>query len=131
MNSSTQVVIFTAVLAALTSSGLMSLIIYLIQRHDKQKEREESKHTAQSRMLLGLGHDRLIYLTDKYVKRGGITLKEKRNLKYLFEPYAEAGGNGDAEIGYKACNELPVISENEAELLDAAMLRKELRIETE
>lgn len=130
MNGNTQVVIFTAVITALTSSGFMSLIVYLIQRRDRKKEKEESKNTAQSRMLLGLGHDRIIYLTDQYVRRGGITLKEKRNLKYLFEPYADAGGNGDAEIGYKACGELSVISEEEAEALDAAMLRKELGIET-
>ena len=56
--------IIIAVIAALTSSGFMSLVIYLLQRHDKKKEHEEANESAQSKMLLGLGHDKLMSLTD-------------------------------------------------------------------
>lgn len=117
--------IIVAVIAGLTSSGFMSLVIYLLQRHDKKKEREESKHSAQTRMLLALGHDKILYLTDKYVRRGAITLKEKRNLKFLYEPYADCGGNGDCKTGYEACCALRVVSDDEAEELDAKLKRKE------
>ena len=124
-------VIFVAVLTALTSSGVMSLVIYLLQRSDKKKEKEEIARSAQSRMILGLGHDKIIYLTDKYVRRGAISLKEKRNLDFLCNPYFEMGGNGDCRIGYDACLKLPVVSDETAEEMDITIRRKEYGIETE
>ena len=124
-------IVFTALLSALTSSGVMSLVIYLIQRRDKRREKEEANNSAQSRMLLGLGHDRIIYLTDKFVRRGSITLKEKRNLKFLCDPYFDLGGNGDCKIGFDACDKLPVVSEDEANDMDEKLRRKEYGYETE
>lgn len=128
MEPSFQMVVM-AVISAITSSGFMSLIIYLLQRRDRRLEKEAANDSAQSRMLMGLGHDKIICLTDRYVRRGGITLKEKRNLQYLWEPYAAIGGNGDGKIGYEACQTLPVISEEEAEEHDALIKRKEYGIE--
>lgn len=54
-------------------------------------------------MIIGLGHDKLLYLTDKFVQRGGVTLKERRNLDYIYKPYREAGGNGIARSDTEAC----------------------------
>lgn len=125
MNPETQMIIITAVISALTSSGFMSLIIYLLQRRDKKKDLEDANSSAQTRMLIGLGHDRVISLTDRYVRRGSITLKEKRNLEYLYAPYRDMGGNGDCKIGYDACQELPVVSEEAAEQADIEFRRKE------
>ena len=81
--------------------------------------------SAQAKMLLGLGHDRILSITDRLGKRGAITLKEKRNLEYLWKPYSSLHGNGDCEIGYKACQQLPVVSEEKAEELDNAIRMKE------
>ena len=117
--------IITAVITALTSSGFVSLILYFLQRRDRQKEKEESIESAQAKMLLGLGHDRILSITDRLVKRGAITLKEKRNLEYLWKPYSSLHGNGDCEIGYKACQQLPVVSEEKAEELDNSIRMKE------
>lgn len=80
-------------------------------------------------MLIGLGHDKLLYLTDKFVQRGGITLKERRNLDYLYKPYHAAGGNGDCQIGYEACEKLPTLSDEEAATLERKMKRREYGIE--
>lgn len=124
MNPETQVIIFTAVLSALTSSGFMSLLIYLLQRRDRKKEQEALNTSAQSRMLIGLGHDRIMSLTEKYVRRGSITLKEKRNLEFLYRPYSDMGGNGDCKIGYDACQTLEVVSDDEAEAADRALWQK-------
>ena len=117
--------ILTAVVSAITSSGFVSLVLYFIQRKDRKKDKEESMKSAQTKMLLGLGHDRILYITERLVKRGAITLKEKRNLEYLWVPYAELGGNGDCKIGYDACQELPVVSEDAADEMDANMKLKE------
>lgn len=117
--------IITAVITALTSSGFVSLILYFLQRRDRQKEKEESIESAQAKMLLGLGHDRILSITDRLVKRGAITLKEKRNLEYLWKPYNSLHGNGDCKIGYEACQQLSVVSEEKAEELDNAIRMKE------
>ena len=117
--------IITAVITALTSSGFVSLILYFLQRRDRRKEKEDSIESAQAKMLLGLGHDRILSITDRLVKRGAITLKEKRNLEYLWKPYSSLHGNGDCEIGYKACQQLPVVSEEKAEELDNTIRMKE------
>lgn len=130
MSPETQMII-TAIISALSSSGVMSLILYFIQRRDKKKEKAEANKSAQSRMLLGLGHDKIVYLTDKFVRRGAITLKEKRNLEFLAMPYFEAGGNGDGKIGYDACQRLPVISDDDAEILDIDIKKKEFGFEDE
>lgn len=113
MTPSTQIV-FTALVSAFTSSGFMSLIVFLIQRHDKRRD-----------LLFGLGHDKIIYLTDRYVKRGAITLKEKRNLEILYTPYIAMGGNGDCKVGYEACQRLKIVSDDDAEQMDAILKRKE------
>ena len=119
------VVVITALISAFSSSGVMSLVIYFLQRRDRKKEKE----SAQSRMIIALGHDKIVYLTDKYVRRGAITLKEKRNLECLVRPYFEGGGNGDAKIGYTACENLQVVSEDDAEGMDAEIKRREYGLE--
>lgn len=102
------------IIAIFGSNALFAFIQFLISRHDKRKEQENAAEKQQSNMILGLGHDRILYLTDKFVRRGGITLKEKRNLEYLYRPYKAMHGNGDCEIGYNACAKLPVMSEDAA-----------------
>ena len=71
---------------------------------------------AVGELVVGLGQDKLVYLTDKYRNRGGITLKEQANLKSIYIPYHDKlNGNGYGEIGYTYCmNELPIISEEDA-----------------
>ena len=117
------------IISSLTSSGFVALVIFLITRWDKKKEAERTKDSAESRMLLGLGHDKIVYLTDKYVRRGAISLKEKRNLEFLYKPYAELGGNGDCKVGYDACQRLPVVSDDEAQHMDIDMKRRDYYLE--
>jgi len=87
--------VFTAVFA---SQGLWALILYLVQRKDKKKDKESEVLDNQSQMLLGLGHDRIVFLGTHYIQQGSITENEFENLnKYLYEPYKKLGGNGTAE----------------------------------
>lgn len=117
------------IISSLTSSGFVALVIFLITRWDKKKEAERTKDSAESRMLLGLGHDKIVYLTDKYVRRGAISLKEKRNLEFLYKPYAELGGNGDCKVGYDACQHLPVVSDDDAQHMDIETKRRDYYLE--
>ena len=94
-----------ALIAGATSSGLCSLIIFLIQRRDKKK----GKRSAETEMLLGLGHDRIVYLGGTYNKRGYITQDEYENLyQYLYKPYERLGGNGTASRVMREVEKLPI-----------------------
>jgi hypothetical protein len=87
--------IFTSVLA---SSGLWA---FLGSRWDR--------HSAQKDMLIGLGHDRIMYLGMRYIDRGWITQDEYENLNtYLYEPYKKLGGNGSALRVMQEVNKLPI-----------------------
>lgn len=116
--------VLTIILGIFGSGTFCGLITLGLNRHWQQQDKKAAKSTAESRMLLGLGHDKILYLTDRMVKRGAITLKEKRNLEYLYIPYKEMGGNGDCKIGYDACQKLRIVSEDEAEALDWEIRKK-------
>ena len=60
-------------------------------------------------MLVGLGHDRIIFLGMSYIERGWITQEEYENLHdYLFKPYEALGGNGSAKRIMQEVNKLPI-----------------------
>lgn len=60
-------------------------------------------------MLLGLAHDRIIVLGMDYVTRGYILNDEFEDLlEYLYNPYAELGGNGSAERVINEVKKLPI-----------------------
>lgn len=87
--------IFAAVLA---SSGFWAWL-------QKRSERKD----VRTRMLVGLGHDRIMYLGMKYIERGYITHDEYENLyEYLYKPYAEIGGNGSAKRIMGEVDKLPI-----------------------
>ena len=90
--------VLTSVLIALISStGLWSCIA-----------NRRNKHDAKTRLLLGLAHDRIIYLGTQYITRGYITPDEYENLNdYLYQPYAENGGNGSAKRVMEQVKALP------------------------
>jgi len=88
----------TVVCAVLASSGFWA---YLQARHEKKD--------AKTKMLLGLGHDRIVALAMSYIERGWITQDEYEDLnKYLYNPYREMGGNGTAERLMTEIKKLPI-----------------------
>lgn len=111
------------------SNALFAFVQFLINRHDRKKEKQSNETRGMRNMILGLGHDKLLYLTDKFAERGGITQKERRNLKYLYDPYIGLGGNGDCQIGYETCEKLPTLTDEEAAELDGRIKRRAYGIE--
>ena len=90
--------IVTIICAVIASSGFWAYI----------QKRNENKD-AKSRMLLGLAHDRIIFLGMTYIERGWITQDEYENLHdYLYKPYEEMGGNGSAKRVMTEVNRLPI-----------------------
>lgn len=91
-------VLVTLIGAFLTSSGFWA---YINSRNNK--------HDNKTKLLIGLGHDRIIFLGMKYIERGWITEDEYENIHdYLYIPYKEAGGNGSAERIMTEVQKLPI-----------------------
>ena len=65
------------ILAVIGSNAVFSFIQFLISRHDRKKNHISENDKNQSDMILGLGHDKLLFLTDKFVSRGVITMRKK------------------------------------------------------
>ena len=100
MSTHTLEMIVTIAVSVIGSSGLWA---YLQSRFNSQ--------SAESKMLLGLGHDRIISLCEVYINRGWLTHDEYDNLyEYLYKPYKNLGGNGTAERMMNEVNKLPVKS---------------------
>lgn len=88
----------TVICAVLASSGFWA---WMTARREKKD--------AKTKMLLGLGHDRIISLSMRYIERGWITQDEYEDLnKYLYSPYREMGGNGTVERLMTEIRKLPI-----------------------
>ena len=81
----------TIILAIFASSGFWAFLVAVFNKLFERK-------SAKTRMIKGLGHDRIIYLCEKYIAQGWISSDDFENLHdYLYVPYKKLGGNGTAE----------------------------------
>lgn len=88
--------LMTIIASVFASSGFWAWLQYRSNKKDDKTQ-----------MLIGLAHDRIIFLGLKYIERGYITHDEYENLRtYLFEPYKKLGGNGSAEKVMKEVEKL-------------------------
>ena len=97
MEELTQIII-TIVSSVLASSAFWA---FVTKRLDKKDVR--------NKMLVGLAHDRIMYLGMIYIERGWITQDEYENLHdYLYVPYEKMGGNGSAKRVMEEVDKLPI-----------------------
>lgn len=91
-------ILITIISSVIASSGFWAYITRYVDRKDVKTE-----------MLIGLGHDRIVYLGMTYIERGYITQDEYENLfEYLYKPYEKMGGNGSAKRIMNEVNKLPI-----------------------
>ena len=88
--------IITAVFA---SSGIWSIVLYLLQRRDSRK-------SAEKKALIALLHDRIYEKCEAAITKGSITMTEFKAISYLYEPYIELGGNGTGRTLYEEVTKL-------------------------
>lgn len=106
-----QSLILTIVVGSIGSGGT-GLIVFLIQRHDQKKG--ASKKLMD--MVLGLAHDRIVEVGGAYLERGSVSAQELDDFnKYLYEPYAENGGNGTGKTIHDRVNSLPIVEHEKEE----------------
>lgn len=88
----------TILVSVLASSGVWAVVMKLMDKRD-----------VKTQMLIGLGHDRIMYLGMSYIQRGWITRDEYENLvDYLYKPYELMGGNGSAKRVVDEVKKLPL-----------------------
>lgn len=97
--------VVTILCAVLASSGFWAFL----QKRAERKAAENKQTTVETQMLIGLAHDRIVYLGMVYIERGYITQDEYENLyEYLYKPYEKLGGNGSAKRIMTEVNKLPI-----------------------
>lgn len=104
------VTVFCAVLA---SSGLWSIILFRMQKHEREAEKKENKGSVECKALKALLHDRIYEGCMNAIGEGSITPDKYNNLRYMFDPYVELGGNGTAKRLMNAVEKLPLDVERE------------------
>ena len=94
--------ILTIVCSVIASSGFWAVV-----------QRYLDKNDASKRLLMGLAHDRIMWLGMQYIERGWMTTDEYENYRmYLYEPYEAAGGNGSAKrIMQEVDNKIRIVKE--------------------
>ena len=107
--------IVTIMVAIFASSGFWTFLTSWFSRRDDKKCRGDREIELQSKILKGLGHDRICFLGEMYLSRKPepyITRDEYENLHdYLYIPYKDLGGNGTAEKIMNEVKKLPVKKE--------------------
>ena len=91
-------IIITIICSVIASSGFWTFI-----------SKRRDNNNAEVKMILGLGHIKIIDICEKYIERGYITQEEYDSLyNYLYIPYKELGGNGTAERLVQEVKHLPI-----------------------
>lgn len=92
----------TILVAVFASSGFWAFL----QKHF-------DKNDATKKLLIGIGHDRIMCLATQYLQRGDwITVDEYENLHdYLYQPYVDNGGNGAAKRLMSEVDKLRLVKE--------------------
>ena len=94
-------IIITVICSVIASSGFWT---FVTKRRDN--------NNAEAKMILGLGHVKIIETCEKYLDRGYIRQDEYDSLyNYLYLPYKELGGNGTAERMVNEVKKLPIRKE--------------------
>lgn len=71
--------------------------------------RKYEKKDAIDQLIMGLAHDKIVFLGLKAIEKGFITKDEYDDLfKYFWEPYKALGGDGSAERIIKIVELLPL-----------------------
>ena len=96
-------VLVTVFVTVLASNGFWAIL-----------QKKFDRNSTEKKLLVGLAHDRIIYVGKEFIARGWVTYDEYEDfMKYLYEPYMEYGGNGAAERISDEVKKLPLTTPND------------------
>lgn len=91
----------TILVAVFASTGFWQFI-------NARIDAKAHKKSAETELLIGLAHDRIYRLCEKYLDRGFVTTGEYDNLMCIYRPYHKCGGNGTATKLIEQVDQLPI-----------------------
>lgn len=99
-------------IACISSTGLASIIVALLNRHWAKKDNKDEKQDAIVEGLKVLTVDRVRYLGKCYMAAQKIELEDKENLESMYQAYKSLGGNGHLETIMEEVRRLPVVNKS-------------------
>ena len=110
-----------ALLGGASASALIStvgnIILHLLQRSERKKEKQNDRQQEQIDKLNAIGKgvmllelDKIKYLGLRFIRDGGITYEDRALLHKMHDNYhKELGGNGDLDQIMEEVDELPLV----------------------
>lgn len=103
--------------AAALISTIGNIILHLLQRSERKKERQNDRQQEQIDKLNAIGKgvmllelDKIKYLGLRFIRDGGITYEDRALLHKMHDNYhKELGGNGDLDQIMEEVDELPLV----------------------
>jgi hypothetical protein len=88
--------------------GFVTVITLALSGAFRHFKSEKAEQKSMREAMLALLHDRIYQAGHYYCEQQKwCSLEDKRNIEYLYKPYAAMGGNGTGEQAYKAIQALP------------------------
>lgn len=87
--------------------GITGLAAWVRKEFRRRRKREDALTEGMKAIL----HDRLWQAHRFYMAQSWCSLEDKKNIEYLYKPYAALGGNGTGESAYNDICELPTQAE--------------------
>lgn len=103
------ITIIVAVLTGGIGSGIMSIILAVLQRKWNKNDGQDQKLNAlvDAQKLLML--DRVKHLGKRYIERGEISFEDKENVIEMHNAYKRLGGNGHLDMVMSEIEKLKVV----------------------
>ena len=103
--------------AAALISTIGNIILHLLQRSERKKEKQNDRQQEQIDKLNAIGKgvmllelDKIKYLGLRFIRDGGITYEDRTLLHKMHDNYhKELGGNGDLDQIMEEVDELPLV----------------------
>lgn len=83
----------TILLAIFGSTGLWTLINFLVQRHFQMKDQRNGDLALLKEAELASLQDRLLYLCESYIEKDQIEINQLQSIDRLYRAYKKLGGN--------------------------------------
>lgn len=104
--------------AAALISTIGNIILHLLQRSERKKEKQNDRQQEQIDKLNAIGKgvmllelDKIKYLGLRFIREGGITYEDRALLHKMHDNYhKELGGNGDLDQIMEEVDELQLVT---------------------
>lgn len=93
----------TVILACMGSTGLFSLVQFIITTIIESRKPSEEK-----KLLLAIAHNHICFLCSKAIEKQYVTQDEYDSILQLYMPYRQAGGNHLAKKYFDTVEKLPI-----------------------